>query len=157
VCIIASPAIYTYICIHIYQFVCIILCVYNSINMQHAAPHTAMCVTFLGALYMMLHSTATYCNTLQHTATHCNTHCSSHNSARRCLYIATHCNALQHTATHCNILQQHTAIGVTCGSVVYTLRHTATHCNTQQHTATHCNTLRHTATAHCNRRHLPQR
>ena len=43
-------------------------------------------------------SSATHCNTLQHTATHCNT----------LQHSATHCDTLQHTATHCNTLQ-HTA------------------------------------------------
>jgi len=36
-------------------------------------------------------TSATYCNTLQHTATHCTLQ-----------HTATHCNTLQHTATHCN-------------------------------------------------------
>jgi len=40
-------------------------------------------------------SSATHCNTLQHTATHCNT----------LQHTATHCNTLQHAATHCNTLQ----------------------------------------------------
>ena len=64
--------------------------------------------------------TATYYNTLQHTAAHC----------------SMGFNTLQHTASHCSM-------------GVNTLQHTATHCNalkkTLQHTAawesTHCNTL----------------
>ena len=63
-----------------------------------------------------LQHTATYCNTLQHTAICYNTPiCLRH---ERCLQLQ----------------RQHT------------LQHNATHCNTMQHTATQCNTLFHTAT-----------
>ena len=80
-------------------------------------------------------STATKCNTLQHslvqhTATH-TTHCNTLNTLQHSAGIrrpATHCNTRQHTATHGN-----------------TRQHTAAHCCTRQHTATHCNSLQHTA------------
>ena len=67
------------------------------------------------------HTSATLCDTLQHTAAHCNT----------LQHTATHCNTLPHAARHCNTHYTH------CN----TLQHTATRCNTLHHTATHCNTL----------------
>ena len=55
------------------------------------------------------HSTATHCNTLQHTATHCYIKSARHftkSQHRRHAHIP-----LQHTATHCNTFTlQHTAI-----------------------------------------------
>ena len=99
---------------------------------------------------------ATFCNTLQHTATHCNIlHMHWTESVwYNMLYTATHCNTLQHTATHCNTLQltaTHCNTLYTHWSefVCYNAQSTATHCNTLQHTKTHYNTLQHTAT-HCN-------
>jgi len=114
---------------------------------------------------------ATYCNTLQHTATHCNT-LQQQNAAS--LGSATHtseswlCNTLQHTATHYTILRhedlQHedsASLGTKLlGATTHcnTLQHAATHCTKQDSaslgsqllgTTTHCNTLQHTATR-CN-------
>ena len=104
-------------------------------------------------------TTATRCNTLQHTETHCNLFVPLYR-----WYTATHCNTLQHTATHCNTLQ-HTAthlsrfiefqlmLGYVDKKAVAdgwhdcnTLWHSATYCCTLQHTNAHCNTLQHTAT-----------
>ena len=59
---------------------------------------------------VMCASSATHCNTLQHTATHCNT----------LQHTATHCNVLQHTATYCNTLQR---TATRCSNV---LQHTMT-------------------------------
>jgi len=98
--------------------------------------------------------TATYCNTLQHTAIPCMLL-----FARTCKTecdTATHCNTLQHTATHCNTLQytaiyRNTPQYTACFSLralarlSVTLQHTATHCNTLQYTAIHCNTPQYTA------------
>jgi len=97
-------------------------------------------------------SSATHCNTLQHTATHCNI----------LQYTATHCNTLQNTAAHCDLLQHttqhctHVAIHCTptalelgvlwCVNVfLYHLQHATTYCNILQHAATHCHTLQHAA------------
>jgi len=99
-------------------------------------------------------TTATHCNTLQHTATHCNTlHHTFRTWRQRDLgkwllqHTATydttlhnttpHYNTLQHTTTHRNILY-HTAQYNT------TLQHTTTHRNTLYHTTTYHTTLQHT-------------
>jgi len=60
--------------------------------------------------------TATYFNTLQHTAIHCNTH-------------ATHCNTLQHTHSP----EQYTCYQDMRAARLKTLQHTATRCNTHIH------------------------
>jgi len=110
---------------------------------------------------MLQRNTATYCNTLQHTALRLL-------RLRRITFaqVDTHCNILQHTTTHYKTLQ-YTAARLLrrrrgTFAQVNTLKHnTATqHCNTLQHTAKHCSTpavslkgrlraVQHTAT-HCN-------
>ena len=68
-------------------------------------------------------TTATHCNTLQHTAPHY--------------------KALQHTATQCNTLQQCTRHAPHCTPLnPPTLQHTTMHCNTLQHNARHCTVQR---------------
>jgi len=134
------------VCVCASRTVCVCACVCVCMSLQHRSW-----LRFTMLIVTALHRTASYCNTLQHTATG-NTHC---NILQR---IATHCNTLQHIATHCNALQ-HTATKCITETLEATppsnsqarqaLQHTATHCNTLQHTATHCNTLQPTAT-HCN-------
>jgi len=70
---------------------------------------------------ILLHQTATHCNTLQHTATHC--------------------NSLQHTYRQAKCSTKSCAkmpIYKACATII--LHHTVTHCNTIQHIATHCST-----------------
>ena len=76
---------------------------------------------------------------------------------------ATHCNTLQHTAIHCNTLQYtapYTARSVakesykeegslSTQSEQFRATTHCCYCSTVQHTATRCNTLQHAAT-HCN-------
>jgi len=98
-------------------------------------------------------STATHCNTLQHTAAHHSTQCKTlirwktqKSTPWKCARV-THCNTLQHTATHTAERQVVRRLRrVWLGNVLSsnTLQHAATHCNTLQHTL--CNTLQHTAT-----------
>jgi len=86
---------------------------------HHLAPHcTALQHTFFWRRCCSA-STATHCNTMQHTEIHCNT--------------------LQHTATHCN-----TPLSGG-GAAQPQPQHTATHCNILKYTAPPCNTLQHTS------------
>ena len=90
---------------------------------SHTGEHLLVgTVAHIGLEGLVRGTTATHCNTLQHTAT-----------LRSTLqHTATHCNTLQHTATHCN-----------------TLQHSATHCNISLEdlvrgaAATYCNTPLH--------------
>jgi len=94
---------------------------------------------------ILLHHTATRCNTLQHAATCRNTlqHTAAEETGNNsCDLAVSHCNTLQHAATRCNTLQQ----GRQATIYLILLHHTTTHCNTLQHTATRCNTLHQTAT-----------
>ena len=92
-----------------------------------------------------LYTTATQCDTQQHTTTHRNTpqrtatHCNTlqqWHQVNRLYSTSIHCNA---SATHNNTLQH------TCNNrhKVTRLYYTAIHCNTL---AAHCNSLQHTAT-----------
>ena len=96
-------------------------------------------------VFSSLNSSATRCNTLQHTATHWNM---LHHTATRCNTLqdnwptATllHTATLQSQANLCTLVYDHVSLL------------TATHCNRMQHTATHrdnLNSLQHTA-RHCN-------
>jgi len=85
-------------------------------------------------------STATHCNTLQHTAfccTHCSTlqHAAAHCSTRK--HTKTQYSTLQHAATRCSTLQ-HTAA---YGSTLQWEQRTAAYYSTLQHPATHCSIL----------------
>jgi len=74
-------------------------------------------------------STATHCNTLQHT---CLVH--TFENHVRSNSTATDCNTLQHTCLVCDVWESD-APWFRCN----TLQHAATHCNTLQHAATYCN------------------
>jgi len=80
--------------------------------------------------------TATYCNTLQHSAIHCNAP----------EHTATQCNALHRTATYYNTLRKNGTTLQLTAIQFDTLQHTVIHCNTPQHTATQFNALQHAAT-----------
>ena len=84
-------------------------------------------------------SSASNCNTLQHTASCCNRLQHAATQLLSGTYLDSELNtlsSLQHTATHCNTLQ-HTASQCTRDLILYraynTLQRTATHCNTLQH------------------------
>jgi len=107
---------------------CQVLCKNCNNTLQHTATHCntlqhTHTQTQLSRVRAFVNFTASYCNTLLHSA----------------VYIHSHCNILQHTATHCTT-QQHPAMH---------LHHDNTHkhCNTLQHIAAYCNalmTLQHT-------------
>jgi len=80
---------------------------------------------------------ATFCNTLRHTAAHCTilqhtaSHCNTRNTLQHTVtYRSTHCNALQHSATLYDTLL-HTL------TLYDTLRPPAQYCNTLHCIATH--------------------
>jgi len=120
---------------------------WNSLQLPLPLQHIAAQTT------ATLHHTASYRNTLQHTAPHC---CgSARASGQQSPGFTTNCNTLQPTATH-SITLQHTATHCTTlhhtAPHYTTLHHTAPHCITLHHTAPHCTTLHHTA-PHCDTSH----
>ena len=124
--------IYTYISIHTYIYIYIYIYAFMYIfilwigRWRHERPALFLLQLSgwrqMAALTWWAKDTATYCNTLQHTATH-----GKENTVSLCV-------TRQHTATHCITHQ----------------RWEATQCNTLQHTARHCNTLQHVA-RHCDK------
>jgi len=121
--------------------------------------------------------TATYCNTLQHTASRCNMtgqRCKWHSRNHRTLELRhdPHTKSLQHAATHGNTLQHTTQQDKGAKGIraikdeslcvmrsVFSVTHAhssecaqETRCNTlqhAQHTATRCNTPTHAHSSEC--------
>jgi len=106
-------------------------------------------------IYRQRQSTATHCNTLQHTAIHfvqlrhkyVPTYAApwlkkNHHLAK----MSERCNTLQHTTTHCNALREFkTQLSADVGRFVTTKNKSIIY-QKHQSTATHCNTMRHNAT-----------
>jgi len=153
------------VCVHACVRACLLVCMHTCISATRAPKvqnhHTSQYQTIvnifvgtLGSVHFLdyeffLHgrisatrasinrdSTATHCNTLQHTA-HWVTRIArvlrdpNTRMTTTLQHTATHCNAMQRTATHCTL--GHT--NGSCPLMTTTLQHTATHCNARQHTA----------------------
>ena len=128
-------------------------------HMQHTATHCSKRVLFY-ALFHLLESSATYGNTLQHTATHCNT--LQHTIDIQCLWTNVSLHSMLRLTLICSFDNAESSLDfeyvymsrMPLNKILFILNVSlnsisrfsviSTLCSTLQHTATHCNTLQHT-------------